>query len=345
MSSLHSTLGPPDAQPEALEAESANVHVHLAQMVMAIWPARAIYAAAQLAIPDHLAQGALHLDDLSRLTATHAPSLKRLLRALASCGIVSEASPERSDSPGYARALVMTIAGDWQWNAWANFLYSLRTGQSGLLKSTGHDLFSYLAAHPDDRVCFNQAMIGIHGAELSAVATAYDFNDFESIVDVGGGTGTLLKEILKTVPHTRGILFDLPETAKEARKAVAAEGLSDRCTISEGDFFKAIPESHDCYILAHVLHDWTDDLALKILQNCRRAISRHGRLLIIEAVLPDGDAPHHGKLMDLLMLTVTGGVERTEQEFSRLLSASGFTLRRVVPTNTHQSIIEATPNY
>ena len=356
MSSLRSTLGLPDAQPAAFEPESADVHAHLAQMVMAIWPARAIYAAAQLAIPDHLAQGALHLDDLSRLTGTHAPSLRRLLRALASCGIVSEASSERfsltrlgsslrSDSPGSARALVMTIAGDWQWNAWANFLYSVRTGHSGLLKSTGHDLFSYLAAHPDDRVCFNQAMIGIHGAELSAVATAYDFNTFESIVDVGGGTGTLLKEILKTAPHTHGILFDLPETAKEAREAMAAEGLSDRFTISEGDFFKAIPESHDCYILAHVLHDWTDEPALKILQSCRRAISRHGRLLIIEAVLPEGDAPHHGKLMDLLMLTVTGGVERTEQEFSKLLNASGFTLGRVISTNTHQSIIEATPNY
>jgi ubiquinone/menaquinone biosynthesis C-methylase UbiE len=356
MSGLESTLESPYARLDAFEAEPADVHVHLAQMVMAIWPARAIYAAAQLAIPDHLAQGALHLDVLSRLTATHAPSLKRLLRALASCGIVTEASPGRfsltrlgsalrTDSPGSARALVMTIAGDWQWNAWGNFLHSLRTGQCGLLKSTGHELFSYLAAHPDDRVCFNQAMIGIHGAELSAVAAAYDFTAFESIVDVGGGTGTLLTEILMTVPHTHGFLFDLPETAKEARKVMAAEGLSDRCTISEGDFFEAIPESHDCYILAHVLHDWTDELALKILENCHRAISRHGRLLVIEAILPEGDVPHHGKLMDLLMLTVTGGLERTEQEFSQLLNAAGFTLRRVIPTNTHQSIIEATPHY
>jgi len=356
MSSLHPTLGLPDAQPAMCDAGFANARVHLAQMAMAIWPARAIYAAARLAIPDLLAKGALHVDELSRLTGTHAPSLRRLLRALASCGITSEVAVERfvltrlgdalrSDAPGSSRALVMTIAGDWQWNAWANFLYSLKTGHSGLHKSTGYDLFSYLSAHPDERACFNEAMIGIHGAELSAVADAYDFNSFKSIVDVGGGTGTLLKEVLKTAPHTRGILFDLPETAKEAREALVADDLSSRCTISEGDFFKAIPEGHDCYILAHVLHDWSDDLALSILQSCRRAIPRQGRLLIVEAVLPEGDIPHHGKLMDLLMLTVTGGVERTRQEFSSLLNAAGFTLARVISTKTHQSIIEAAPNF
>jgi SAM-dependent methyltransferase len=322
-------------------------------MVMAIWSARAVYAAARLAIPDHLAEGARHVDELARLTDTHAPSLRRLLRALGSCGILSEVSPERfgltrlgdalrSEAPGSLRALVLTIAGDWQWNAWANFLHSLKTGQSGLIQSSGCDLFSYLSSHPDDRSCFNQAMMGIHGAELSAVANAYDFNAFESVVDVGGGTGTLLKEILKAAPHTRGILFDLPETATEARAFLTA-GKVSRCSVSDGDFFKSVPEGHDGYILAHVLHDWTDEAAAKILQNCRRAISPRGRLLIVESVLPEGDIPHHGKLMDLLMLAVVGGAERTEQEFSKLLDAADFTLTRVISTNTHQSIIEATP--
>jgi SAM-dependent methyltransferase len=352
MNSALAAMGPPSAQPITQTVDSDSAHLRLAEMAMAIWPARAIYAAAHLAIPDHLAAGALPLDDIARHTGTHVPSLRRLLRALASCGIVTEVSPGRfgltalgdalrTDAPGSARALVMTIAGDWQWTAWGNFLHSLRTGQSGLLKSSGLDLFSYLAAHPEDRVFFDRAMIGIHGATAAAVTAAYDFDTFESIVDVGGGTGTLLKTILKATRGPRGVLFDLPETAKAASEAIAQEGLTSRCAVAEGDFFRAIPEGHDCHILAHVLHDWTDDQALAILRNCRRAIAPTGRLLIIEAVLPEGDTPHHGKLMDLLMLTVTGGVERTASEFSALLTAAGFRLKSVVATGTHQNIVEA----
>jgi ubiquinone/menaquinone biosynthesis C-methylase UbiE len=356
MSTALSGMGPPSAQPSAHKVGADAAHLRLAEMVMAIWPARAIYAAAELAIPDHLAGGALHVDEISRLTACHAPSLRRLLRALGSCGVVTEVSPDcfgltalgsalRTDAPGSTRALVMTIAGGWQWTAWGNFLHSLRTGQSGLLKSSGLDLFSYLAAHPQEHACFNQAMIGIHGATASAVADAYDFSALDSIVDVGGGTGTLLKTILKATSHPRGVLFDLPETAKEAREAIAKEGLAGRCTVADGDFFESVPQGHDCYILAHVLHDWTDAEAIAILRNCRRAISQKGRLLIVEAVLPEGDTPHHGKLMDLLMLAVTGGVERTGREFAELLTATGFKLERIISTSTHQSIVEATPDY
>ncbi len=237
----------------------------------------------------------------------------------------------------------MTIAGDWQWSAWGNLLYSLRTGRSGLFKSTGLDLFSYLAAHPEHHASFNQAMIGIHGAAASAVASACDFDGFELIVDVGGGTGTLLTTILKAAPRPHGTLFDLPETAKAAHEAVAKQGLAARCSVAEGDFFQGVPEGHDCYILAHVLHDWTDEQALKILQNCRRAMSPQGRLLIVEAVLPEDDTPHHGKLMDLLMLTVTGGAERTSREYSELVAAAGFAVERIISTSTHQSIVEAVP--
>ena len=354
MSVALAAMGPPTALPSAADVEPENEHLQLAKMAMAIWPARAIYAAAELAIPDHLAHRALQVEEIARLTATHAPSLKRLLRALAGCGIVTEFSPNRfgltksghalrSDAPGSVRALVMTIAGDWQWGAWHNFLHSLRTGQSGLIKSSGHDLFSYLAAHPTDLACFNEAMIGIHGATAPAVAAAYQFDGFETIVDVGGGTGTLLTTILKATDRPRGVLFDLPDTAREASKIIAREGLADRCAVAAGDFFAALPEGHDCYIMSHVLHDWTDEPALAILRNCRRAISSTGRLLIVEAVLPEGDTPHHGKLMDLLMLAVTGGTERTGQEFSDLLSTASFRLRKVIPTSTHQSIIEAVP--
>jgi SAM-dependent methyltransferase len=344
-----------DAQPAAFDAGCSSAQAHIAQMVMAIWPARAIYAAAQLAIPDHLAAGPLPVVELAQLTKTHAHSLKRLLRALGSCGIVSEISPNcfsltalgsalQTDAPGSVRALVLTIGGDWQWNAWAHILDSLKTGESGLSKSTGLELFSYLEANPDEQARFNAAMTGIHGAEFAAVANAYDFSAFRTILDIGGGTGLLISEILKTTARTRGTVLELPATANEARKAAVGRGLGARYGVAGGDFFQAIPQGYDGYILSHVLHDWTDELALKILQNCRRAIPRHGRLLIVEAVLPEGDVPHHGKLMDLLMLTVTGGIERTRQEFSTLLAAAEFSFVRIIATKTHQSIIEAIPN-
>jgi hypothetical protein len=159
-----------------------------------------------------------------------------------------------------------------------------------------------------------------------------------------GGKGALLAEILKAHPQMNAVLFDLPETEQHARDYIAAAGLGGRCTFHAGDFFKHLPSGHDAYVMAHVLHDWSDDDAVAILRRCREAVPVEGRLLIVEAVLPDGNMPHHGKLMDLLMLTVTGGVERSQDEFAQILAQSGFTLGCVHPTTTHQSIIEGFPD-
>jgi ubiquinone/menaquinone biosynthesis C-methylase UbiE len=323
-------------------------------MGVAIWQARAVYAAAELGLADILSQGARTSEELASITRTHPLSLRRLLRALASVGILTEAEPGlfattdlgdalREDAPGAARATILTIAGAWQWTAWHHFLHALRTGESGLSVAYGKDLFGFLAERPEDGARFNKAMVGMHGAIAPAVIAAYDFSRFESVVDIGGGTGALLSAILRAHPRMRGALFDLPETAPQARRLISESKLADRCEILEGDFFKSIPPAHDAYIVSHVLHDWADDQAARILQNCRRAIGDHGRLLIVESVLPEGDTPHHGKLMDLLMLTVTGGVERSARQFEGLLTAGGFKLCRIVTTSTHQSIIEAAP--
>ena len=217
----------------------------------------------------------------------------------------------------------------------------LRTGQSGVRAAFGKDLFDFLADEPVHSARFNDAMVGMHGAVAPAVVAAYDFSRFRSIVDVGGGKGALLTKILKACPQASGVLFDLPETEKHARDYIGASGLSERCTFQAGDFFNCVPRGHDAYVLAHVLHDWVDNDAITILRKCREAMPVGGRLLIIEAVLPEGNTPHHGKLMDLLMLTVTGGVERSQGEFSQILTKSGFKLGRVNPTTTHQSVIEA----
>lgn len=340
--------------PPSSGAAEPDRHLQLIEIATAIWKARALYAAAELRLPDLIADGERNADELARATGTHARALLRLLRALASCGIVTEVASSRFrltklgsalriGAPGGARSTVLTLAGDWQWKTWDNFLYSIQTGQPAILKSLGKGLFDYLAANPEDGARFNEAMVGMHGGDGTAVAKVYEFSPFNTIVDLGGGTGTLLATILQSNPHLSGTLFELAETVPEARHLIEARGLSTRCRVTAGNFFKEVPADQDAYILAHVLHDWTDEQALTILRNCRRATPRHGRLLIIEAVLPPGDAPHPGKLMDLLMLTVTGGVERTACEFAALLTASEFKMTRIIPISDQQNLVEAVP--
>jgi SAM-dependent methyltransferase len=342
----------PDAQTRA--PSGIPPHVQLIQMGVAIWQARAVYAAAELGIADLLAEGPLEIEEIARKTATHVQSLFRLMRALASCGIVEAVGPGlfatttlgaalRESAPGAARATILTIAGSWQWKAWDQFLSVLRTGQSGIKAAFGKDLFEFLSGEPVHSARFNDAMVGMHGAVAPAVVAAYDFSQFRSIVDVGGGKGALLAEILKAHPEMTAVLFDLPETENHARDYIAEAGLKERCAFQAGDFFDRLPPGHDAYVLAHVLHDWVDEEAISILRKCREAFPVGGRLLIVEAVLPDDNTPHHGKLMDLLMLTVTGGVERSQNEFDQILMKSGFKPGRIYPTKTHQSVIEAIP--
>lgn len=330
-------------------------HVQLIQMGVAIWQARAVYAAAELGIADILAGGPAALEDIARQTGTHAPSLYRLLRALESCGIIEEASHGkfittalgdalRDGAPGAARATILTIAGSWQWKAWDHILHALRTGETGLKVAYQKDLFEFLAAEPLHSTRFNEAMVGLYGPIVGAVVAAYDFSPFPTVVDVGGGKGALLAAILKANPRMKGILFDLPELEHDARDYILNSGSASRCTFRPGDFFESVPTGHSAYLLAHVLHDWRDKKAIAILRNCRKAMDEHARLFIIEAVVPVGSTPHHSKLIDLLMLTVTGGIERTQNEFGELLSQSGFVLAKVFPTATHQSIIEAVPS-
>jgi ubiquinone/menaquinone biosynthesis C-methylase UbiE len=350
-------LAPFDANvPNAQTRLAAGIppHVQLIQMGVAIWQARAVYAAAELCIADCLACGPLAPEELALKTGTHAPSLGRLLRALASCGLV-EQTPSgqfvnttlgdslRDGAPGAARATILTIAGSWQWKAWDHFLHALQTGESGMQAAYGNDLFGYLSGEPLHSARFNDAMVGMHGAVASAVIEAYDFSRLKNIIDVGGGKGALLTSILKAHPQVQAVLFDLPEVERSAREYLIASGIGARCSFFGGDFFEHIPSGHDAYLLAHVLHDWKDDQAIAILKQCRRAMRADGRLLIVEAVLPDGNTPHHGKLMDLLMLTVTGGIERSEREFAQILALADFALSDVHPTMTHQSVIEAIP--
>ncbi|MGQ0735757.1 MAG: methyltransferase [Acidobacteriota bacterium] len=207
----------------------------------------------------------------------------------------------------------------------------------------GMPVFDYLAQHPEEASYFSEAMVGFHGAEPPAVAKAYDFSGFKTVVDVGGATGNMLAAILSHHAAPRGILFDRPNVVREAPAPLQARGVEGRVTIEAGNFFETVPAGGDVYVLSHIIHDWNEAQCLTILGYCRNAMKTDGRLLIVETVLPPGDTPHQGKIQDMVMLVIPGGQERTEAEYISLLGKAGFRLTRVVPTESVVSVVEAIP--
>ncbi|MBU6433204.1 MAG: methyltransferase [Nitrospirae bacterium] len=325
----------------------------LVQMTLAHWVSHIVYVAAKLNLADHLAKEPKSADELAGPTGTHAPSLYRLMRTLANLGILTEdvrrcfaltplGDALKTGAPGSARATILTMASDWMTRGLGQLLYSVQTGQSGFEKSLGMPVFDWLAKHPEEASLFSETMVGIHGAEPPAIATAYDFTGLTTIVDVGGATGHLLTTILGRYPGSRGILYDLPHVVRDAPALIQARGLTNRVTIESGSFFENVPRGGDAYLLSHIIHDWTEDQCLTILGHCRHTMKPGSRLLIIEMVLPSGDTPHPGKMLDMMMLVGPGGQERTEQEYGTLLSKAGLRLARVVPTTTPVSVLEAT---
>jgi len=206
----------------------------------------------------------------------------------------------------------------------------------------GQSLFDYLAQHPDEASLFSETMVGFHGMEPAAIAEAYDFSGMQTIVDVGGASGNLLTTILGTHAGPRGVLFDLPHVVRDALAMIEQRGLTDRVRIESGSFFDRVPGGGDAYLLSHIIHDWTEEQCLAILANCRSAMKPHGKILIIEMVIPEGNTPHPGKMLDMMMLLGPGGRERTEPEYRELLQKAGFSLARVVPTPSAVSVVEAT---
>jgi hypothetical protein len=332
------------------ETQTAPPHAQLVQMAHAHWVSQIVYVAAKLSLADHLANGPKSADEIAGETGTHAPSLYRLMRTLANLGILTEdvtrcfaltplGEALKTGAPGSARATILTVASDWWVRGFGHLLYSVETGKSGFEKSLGMPMFDWLGKHPEEASMFSEAMVGIHGAEPLAVAAAYDFSGL-TIVDVGGATGHLLTTILNNYPGTRGILFDLPHVVREAPALIQSRGLADR-TIKAGSFFEEVPRGGDAYLLSRIIHGWSEEQCLAILGNCRRAMNPGGRVLIVEMVLPAGDAPHPGKMLDMMMLVGPGGQERTEQEYSTLLGKAGLCLTRVVPTESPVSVVEA----
>jgi hypothetical protein len=276
------------------------------------------------------------------------------MRTLASLGMLTEREAQRfaltplgaalkTGAPGSARSSLLTLGSRWNQGAWEHIVYSLETGGTGMEKAWGMPLFDYLAQHSEEASLFSETMVGLGGAEPPAVAGAYDFSRFTTVVDVGGATGNLLAAILARHAGPRGVLFDRPHVVRDAPALLKARGVEERVTIEPGDFFETVPAGGDAYVLSHVIHDWDEDQCLTILGHCRKAMKPDGRLLLVEMVIPAGDVPHPGKLLDMAMLVVAGGQERTEAEYAALLNRAGFRLCRVVPTESAASVVEAAP--
>jgi hypothetical protein len=326
--------------------------VQLLRMMTASWLSQAIYAAAKLELADRLAGGPQHPDELAQAADADPKAVYRLLRALAGFGIFVEDEAGRfsltpmgellgSDRPDSVRSLAVMM-GEELYQAWGSLLYSVRTGQPAFEQVFGKTLFDYLKSTPESGATFDACMGTIHGAESDSVVAAYDFDSCRTVVDVGGGVGSLLQAVLRSCPDVRGVLFDLPEVIERAQESVTTAGLDGRCELVSGSFFDSVPAGGDIYLLRHVIHDWDDEKAANVLRNCRQAMPDHGRLLVVETIIPPGNEPGVGKVLDLNMLVVVGGQERTRAEFESLFASAGLHLKQIIPTSVPRlSILEA----
>ena len=336
-----------------MHADDVPAPAALLRMLTGYWVSKALNVAAELGIADLLRDGSRTSDELADRCGVHPQALYRLLRALSSVGVFTEEEERRfgltpaaellrSDVPGSMRALAR-MYGSEQYRAGGNLLESVRTGEPAFDRLFGTGYFEYLAHDLEANAVFNEAMTGWTAQLADAVAAAYDFDGRGVVVDVGAGHGLLLSTVLRAHPAMRGILFDLPHVAATARPLLEQAGVAARCETVGGDFFDSVPAGGTYYLLAQILHDWDDERCRVILDNCRRAMLADGRLLIVEQVLPPANEPSLGKWLDLHMLVLLTGRERSRAEYAALLESAGFELENVVPTSSGASIVEGVP--
>lgn len=316
----------------------------LLQLICGFTAAQTIAVAAELRLADALAAGPRSAGQLAAAVRADPDSMHRLLLALACLGVLTRTGPDlytlaplgqslRSDAPDSVRELATMICGDAAWRAWGALGHSIRTGGTAFQHVFGEGPFAYYGREPALAANFNAAMADHARFLAPSIAAGFDFSRFGTLVDVGGGDGTLLSALLRAVPTLAGTLLDTPAGAAAAAATLAAAGVADRGRVVEGDFFDSVPPGADAYLLKSILHDWTDDECRRILANCRRAVPGHGTLLLVEPVLPVEPEPQAAgiALSDLNMLVNTGGRERTEADFAALMGSAGFRLCYVSP--------------
>lgn len=331
----------------------------LSRMIAGLWVPQAIHAAAALALPDLLAAGPRRSEDLAAEAGAHAGALHRLLRALAALGLCTvtdggafELTPLgaclRSDTPDSVRSWALLMGGDMVWRCWSQFVECVRTGEPApnlLGGLEGRDTFERIDADPAAAAVFDKAMAELTRHLGGAIAMSYDFSGVSRLIDVGGGYGALLPPILRTNPNMRGAVFDRANCRDGARQLFEKVKLADRFEFIAGDFFESVPCGADAYLLKSVIHDWNDERSIAILRNCRAAMHRDARLLLVEVIMPEevGVSPLDAMIAgtDLNMLVNTGGRERTEAGYRELLGTAGFRVAHVVSTPAAFSILDA----
>ena len=326
----------------------------MAQIIAGFWLSRAVYVAAKFKLADALATGPKTAEDIAWTLGAQPASLYRLMRALASGGILQEDSERRftltsfgqrlrSDVPGSLQSLAMMELGDDHYESFSDLDRSVRTGKAAFEGRFEMSIWQHYSC--DERAArnFDRAMTELSNVVVPSVVAAYDVSGFRSAVDVGGGQGMLLYSFLEANPGLEGILFDLPAVIKGGIAAAPSSHVNGRCRRQAGDMFAEVPHGGDVYFLKWILHDWDDTHAIKILTNVRRAIAPAGRLLAVESMIPCDGRPSFAKLMDLKMLVMSGGRERTEKEFSNLFLRAGFRLTRTMPVEAGMFAIEGVP--
>lgn len=323
----------------------------LFEMATSYWISQVVYVTAELGVADALKQGPKSCREIATETGADEKSLYRLLRALCTIGLIRTAGIDRftlaargrplvSGVPGSLRAMVLTL-GDMHYAAWGHLLESVRTGTPGFQTAFGAPLFDYLGRDLEAGNTFNAAMTDFSTLAAHAVLLAYDFSETGWLVDVGGGCGGLLSSIMRMYPEMRGTLFDTPAVIAAANRHLEVAPGAARRSLVPGNFLQAVPPGADVYLLSGVVHDWDDERAVSILANCRASMARTGRVLVLDCVVPEADKSSFSKLLDLNMLVMNGGRERTQAEFREVFDAAGLRMTRVIPTLSPLSVVEA----
>jgi hypothetical protein len=322
-------------------------------LITGYWLSQMVFVVARLGVADVLAKGSQTAEVIARRVGAQAPFLRRVLRALASVGVFAEgaggrfrltplAQTLRSDRPDSLRSFALMMVDDYNRQAWGELEHAVTTGGSPFEKCFGMPIFAYLQHHPDKERTFSASMASISGTENAAVARAYPFGEIGQLVDVGGAHGHLLATILGRHRKLRGVLYDQPQVVAGAAQSgfLKAPAVRKRCEVVGGSFFESVPTGADGYIMKYILHDWDDEKSLRILNNCREAMAPGGRVLVVDHVIPAGNAGDWGKQLDINMMVLTGGQERTREQFRDLFAHAGLRLKRVVPTDSPLSILE-----
>jgi O-methyltransferase domain/Dimerisation domain len=335
--------------------QSAAGPAPFAQLIMlarGYAPATCLYAAAKLKIADQLAGGPKTVSELARASNAQEDALYRCLRALASIDVFRETTPRtfvntplseaiRSDVSGSARDAVLFMADPLHLRIYSELMHTMETGETAFRKIMGMEPFEFFRQNEEENQAFNDAMTSISRQFIQPVMEVYDFGESGTLADVGGGHGILLGTILEKHHGLRGIIFDLPNVVEGAERQIESLGLASRCEVVGGDFFEAVPPA-ESYLMKSIIHDWDDARAITILKNCAKAMrGRNGKIVLLEMLVDSSNEPDLAKWIDIEMLTMAGGRERTETEYAGLLAWAGLRLARVVRSAGPLAVIEA----